>query len=54
MKDHVEMIPASANDADVILVLKQSVEAMKSKGWTIKGEAAPKPTPKPIVKKDTV
>ena len=52
MKDQIPMIPASGNDADEILVLKQNVEAMKTKGWTVVGEALPKPT-KSIPKKET-
>ena len=53
MKDQIPMIPASGNDADEILVLKQNVEIMKTRGWTVVGEAAPKPTPKSIAKKET-
>ena len=52
MKDHIPMIPASGNEADEILVLKQNVEGMKTKGWTVVGEAKPKPT-KSIAKKET-
>ena len=35
MAEQIAMIPASGNEADVIYVLEQKVEKMKSKGWTV-------------------
>ena len=46
MADHIAMMPASGDEADVIRVLEQKVAEMKRKGWTVVGEKPTPPKPK--------